>query len=293
MRGPCISCTALPRCRKATPEMVALLDGCGVFEEVEDSILNGRVRAVDLFGPEIVIKTKQKPGQILDMDIIGSRKFLRKVAVLSGAVSQGKSFPMKAEALVEAIGALTDDNGEQMYPGVAEMDDDALQALAADMGGKAGGKKAPVKAEASKDTEPEPEPEPEAKAPPKKRRTRRKKPVEAPVEEAPVEEAPSEESSAAKPPGRRPRRGKKKPAEAPPPTEPDALMVDMLQTIGTMLDKAAAAAAARDEEITALRGEISNLTKKLQTVEEHLCWVYNGEQDPGNEITSLEGTTWV
>jgi len=286
MRGPCISCASLPHCRKATPEMVMLLEGCGVFENVEDSVLNGRVRAVDLFGPEVVIKTKQKPGQIIDMDIIGSRKHLRMVAVLSGAVSQGKSFPMKAQALVDAISAMTNDNGEQLYSGVAEMDDAALQALAADLGG--GAKKA-AKAPKKEAEAPEaPEAAPEEKAPPKQRRTRRKKPVE----EAPVEEAPVEGAKAT--PGRRPRRNKKAAAAAtPPPTEPNALMVDMLQTIGTMLDKAAASAAARDEEITALQGEISNLTKKLQTIEEHLCWVYNGEQDPGNEITSLEGTTWV
>ena len=271
-----------------------LLEGCGVFENVEDSVLNGRVRAVDLFGPEVVIKTKQKPGQIIDMDIIGSRKHLRMVAVLSGAVSQGKSFPMKAQALVDAISAMTNDNGEQLYSGVAEMDDAALQALAADLGGAA--KKKPAAPAAEESVE---EASAKEAAPPKKpRRTRRTKAemLAAAAEEASDSAEEPVEAEAKEAPGRRPRR-KKRPvaveAEAAPPTEPNALMVDMLQTIGTMLDKAAASAAARDEEITALQGEISNLTKKLQTVEEHLCWVYNGEQEPGNEISSLDGTTWV
>jgi hypothetical protein len=292
MRGPCISCASLPHCRKATPEMVMLLEGCGVFENVEDSVLNGRVRAVDLFGPEVVIKTKQKPGQIIDMDIIGSRKHLRMVAVLSGAVSQGKSFPMKAQALVDAISAMTNDNGEQLYSGVAEMDDAALQALAADLGG--GAKKKPAAPAAEESVEEAPAKE---AAPPKKpRRTRRTKAemLAAAAKEA-SDSAEEPVEAEAKAPGRRPRRKKKADAAAatPPPTEPNALMVDMLQTIGTMLDKAAASAAARDEEITALQGEVSNLTKKLRTIEEYLCWMYNGEQDPGNEITSLEGTSWV
>ena len=286
MRGPCISCSALPRCKKATPEMVALLDGCGIFEQVGDPVLNARVRAVDLFGPEVVVKTKQKPGQVIDMDIIGSRKYLRKVAVLSGAVSQGKSFPMKAEALAEAISGLTDDNGDPMYPGVAEMDDDALQALAATMGGK-------PKPEPKTESAPEPKPgsAPEPKPKPKPRTRRKKKP---PVEQTPpaAEETPPNEAPKAKP-GRRPSR-KKKPVEVvPPPTETNALVIDMLKTIGAMLDKSAAANAALDEQVTALQGEVSNLTTKLQVIEEHLCWVYNGEQEPGNEISSLDGTTWV
>ena len=227
------------------------------------------------------------------MDIIGSRKHLRMVAVLSGAVSQGKSFPMKAQALVDAISAMTDDNGEQRFSGVAEMDDAALQALTADLGGAAKKKPAAPAAEESVEEAPAKE-----AAPPKKpRRTRRTKAemlAAAAKEASDSAEEPVEEE--AKAPGRRPRR-KKKPvaveAEAAPPTEPNELMVDMLKTLGAMADKAAASSASRDEEIASLQGEVSNLSKKLQTIEEYLCWMYNGEQDPGNEITSLEGTSWV
>jgi hypothetical protein len=279
MRGPCISCAALPKCKKATPEMVLLLEGCGLYEEVAEPITNARIRAVDLFGPDSVTKIKRK----VDMEIIGQRKYLRSIAVACGAVSQGKSFPMKAEDLVTAIQGVTDDNGTPRFSGIAQMDDDTLKALNAEI--KNGATPAPAKKEVKKEAA-EKEAAPVVKKPRKKRTP---KPVPETVEAA-AEAGNEKDAPRRKPAARRPSR------KAAPTTEVSSngasggtdltLLLEMVKTIGIMVEKQGAEQASSMQEAT-------DLNERLLLIEQHLCWVYNADAEPGNEISSLTEVDWT
>lgn len=292
MRGPCVSCKALPKCRKATPEMVLLLQGCGLYEEVPEPIVNARVRAIDLFGPDVVTKTKRK----VDMEIVGQRKHLRALAVLLGAVKQGSSFSMQSPKLVEAILSVTDDDGNPRFPDIANMENDSLTALVAEL--KSGGKPtAPKKSE----TQPvEEEEEAEAAPAPKKPRKARK-PRKPKVEEPVSEDAPEEEDSSPAParkPGRKPGRGRSRKAAAPASAAPAAPssskemgdLTDMVKTLGLAVMGKFEEFEKREEAATA---NLQEIQEHLILIDQHLCWLYNQEQDPGNEIEQLKDISWV
>lgn len=298
MSHPCVTCVRLPKCKKASPEMVILLEGCGLHEGASEAEVSARIRAIDLFGPAVV--TRKKSGKV-DMNIVGSRKYLRKIAVAANLINLRDSFMTESPGLVNLILTLTDEGGAPVFPNIAEMTDEELQAVAESV--ESGG--ATAAPTAPEDAEEETAKKPASKKPAAKRTRRKKK--EEPVE--PSEEAASEPEEAAPAPAKKPsskkpapkkpaarRSSAKKPSTTAnaPDSEDMKLLLEMVRTIGAMMDTQASQIESLKKSNKELRELVTELAEGQAAIDQHLAWSYNMEAaEPGNEISSLQEISWI
>ena len=282
MNGPCLYCTRLSSCKKATPRMVELLEGCGLFEPTSEPVVLARARVIELLGADAVTKKRGKANMSAsEKTAVASRKSLRAFAVKIGAVTQGSSYRLQAQDLVDAITSVTDDDGNPLYPDAASMTDDQLSEI-----GEA--EKKPAKKPAKKKVAAQPEEAAEEKPKPtRKRRARKKKPEPEP-EVVPEEEAAPEPAKKAPAAGRKRR---SRAAAAAPQADNKAveLLTDMVKDIGVMVEKQGKQVSDLTDTVT---GDEASLVDKIASIEAFLCWMYNTEYNEGNEISSLDEVTW-
>ena len=302
MSGPCIDCKRLHRCAKATSTMVELGEGCNLHEKTPPGVFRARMRFVDEFGSQTILKTKSKHGELSmsDMKIQGHVRWLRGLAVSLGAIEHtGASFRMKEQALVNKILDVTDEAGAPLYPNIADMNDANLQALIKEIKGTKGAGAA-VKV-TSKKAAPK-------KAAPKKT----KEAVEAKTKTAPKEETPEKDTSnngttkvkaAAK---KKTRAAPKKAAASTKKKSPtsrrtsvtgrtssdssvDSAVLtkisDMIEAIGTKVFDG-------DKAVADLSSKLDDIEETITAVSDYLTWSYNQQVDEGNEISSLTEVNW-
>jgi len=277
--------------------MVELLEGCGLYEETSGPVVMARVRAIELLGADAVTKKRGKPNMSAnDMKIVARRKNLRAFAVEIGAVPQSDSYRVPSEKLVPAIEAVTDDDGNQRYSNVAQMSDEEIIGIIAQLQ-KGGKDSAPATKRAKKDPAPEDAPAAEAKPKPTRKRRTRKPKAEPETETAAAEEeAPSKEPASK--PARKPRAASKRRRSAATAEAPAAavsskdleLLNSMVKDIGLMVEKQGKQIADLTDTVST---EDGSLLDKVNSIEQFLCWMYNTEYNEGNEISSLTEVTWT
>lgn len=273
MIGPCLACTALPKCKKATPRMVELLEGCGLYDQTTEPTVLARVRAIELLGPDVVTKRRGK-AQMSDAEVkaVATRKTLRAFAVHTGAAPKGDSYRMKVPELVNAITSVTDDDGNPVYGGIADWTDEQIRAVMDDKSAAKPAAKAPVKAKAKAEPKPEAqEEEAEAPAPPKPAKPAKAKPA-------------GRKPAGRKPAARKPR--KPAAAAAPAASGDNSLVESMVKDIGVMVEK-------QEKTLLALTTVMQNLEERIEAIDQHLCWAYNQGVNPGDEISNLSEISWT
>jgi 23S rRNA (uridine2552-2'-O)-methyltransferase len=255
--------------------MVELLEGCGLYEDSPEPTILARARAIELLGPDVVTK-KRGRAQMSDAEIkaVAARKTLRSFAVHIGGAPKGSSYRMKVPELIQAILAVTDDDGASLYAGIAEMSDDAIRDL--------------INNDAEDSAKPEPKSEPKSKPKSKPRKTRKTRLPESPEEGSiPALPPTTRKPASRKPASRKP--ASRKPASRKPSTGGSAdfsLIENMVKDIGVMVET-------QSKSVAHLTAAISSIEEKIEVIDQHLCWAYNQEVTSGNEIGSLSEISWM
>lgn len=296
---PCVTCARLRKCNEVNHALLMVGGGCSLHEVVHEGVVCARLRIMDEFGARAIpTKSNLKKGIIsmaANKKAVANKRYLRALAKTLGVIPAdipGGAFRIPAEDLCDMILTTEDERFANIY----EMTDDQVKALKVEV--KNGGTPAP------KDSDKTEEDAEEKPAPKKRtRRTRKKKEEEeeASVEEesatsddedtsdeddAPKKRAPSKRKA---PAGRR-RRGRKAPAKAESATAAASAdlskLEDMVKTIGVAGDD-------RDKAIKSLGKMLEALAEKIDAIDGFLCYEYNQDQDPGNEIDSLTEVDWT
>jgi hypothetical protein len=272
--------------------MVELLEGCGLYEETTDPVLLARVKIINLLGASAVTKRRGRTYMSeQEKAAVAARKTIRAFAVHIGAVTQTASYRKKEHELLTAINTVKDDNGDPMYPTIAEMENEEIEALMGKSKSSAPSKPGRKKVEDKKPDEPAPEKQAEEKAKPAASRRRSRKPKDQPA----LEPEKAEEKEVAEKAPKKPaagRRRSRKPAEESDTvadTKQLQLLTDMVKDIGLMVQE-------QGERLNTLNSAIADeeLSDRVVRIEAFLCWFYNAEFAEGKgTISSLDEISWT
>ena len=209
-----------------------------------------------------------------EVQAVATRKTLRAFAVHTGAAPKGDSYRMKVPELVDAITSVTDDDGNSVYGGIADMTDEQIRAIMDDKSAAKPAAKAPAKPKAK--AKPKVEPEPEAQE------EEAEEEAKAPAPPKPTKAKPA----GRKPAARKPRKPAAAAAAAPAASGDNSLVESMVKDIGMMVEK-------QEKSLLALTTIMQNLEERIEAIDQHLCWAYNQGVNPGDEISNLNEISWT